>query len=331
MREFAQELVDLVIDEVATARPDTKDVGACGRVCRRWLLRSRMHLFSRIRIRLSRADPAAIQSFLDIVDASLVHILSFVRSLDVRLVNGEVSEEQVARLRNCGTLTQLRIQPENAVLKEDRLRFQHLLHTHTWRFGACPSLTQFELGFPSDIELCVIADLISTVPVTDAFPPHLHTMDISMNGGGTSLFFEWLLSHSKPPIFTSLTLAGCARGESIAPIEAYLLRHGPAIESLSLHYWMVDFRETETFEMRALASTPRLVNLSLTGQCPKTVLTTLMLLPSIHLVSLEISVPLFGRADCAVSFTHPSLKTSLTPEIRALMPQASAREILAHE
>ncbi|KAJ7458180.1 hypothetical protein FB451DRAFT_1508576 [Mycena latifolia] len=218
--------------------------------------------------------------------------------------------EHVARLRNCGTLTELRTHPENALLKKDRLRFQPLLQAHIRPFDACPSLTQFELGFPCDIEFRVLTDLISALPflthlricggsytiiqcetgsATGAFTPHLHQMDIWLNGG-TSIFFEWLLSHSKPPIFTSLTLAGSAGGESMAPIEAYLRRHGPSIETLSLCYWMNDFRETETFERRALAFTPRLVSLSLTGQYPATILITLTLSSSIHLVNLEISV-----------------------------------------
>ncbi|KAJ7139622.1 hypothetical protein C8R44DRAFT_939630 [Mycena epipterygia] len=377
MREFAQELVDLVIDQVAAARPNTKDIGTCGFVCRRWLPRTRMHLFSRIRIRFSRADPTTFQSFLDMVDASLVHTLSFVRSLDVQLVNGEIFPVQVERLRNYGrNETELRVPSECAVLKEDRLRFQRLLHAHIQRFGASPSLTHFELVLPSDIELRVIADLISalpflthlkmcsgidgytimqseTVPPTDAFPPHLHTMDISLNGRGPGLFFEWLLSHSEPPIFTSLKFGGHARGESIAPVEAYLERHGPAIETLSLRYRADDFRgsfptDTQTFEKRALTFTPRLVSLSLTSQDPATI-PAILLLSSIHLVRLEVSVlPQVetGPADWPridgilaarfgslqrVSFTNALLKTSLAPEIRALMPQASAREILTHE
>ncbi|KAJ7505266.1 hypothetical protein B0H11DRAFT_1977792 [Mycena galericulata] len=159
-------------------------------------------------------------------------------------------------------MTDLRVIPENAVLRQDRLHFQRLMQTHIRRFGACPSLTHFEFGFPSDIELHVITDLISalpfltylgiyggtgsytivqfeTAPARDAFPAHLHEMDISLNGG-TGLFFGWLLSHRKPPIFTSLMLSGSARGESIAPIETYLRLHGAAIETLSLQYWVDD-------------------------------------------------------------------------------------------
>ncbi|KAJ7027499.1 hypothetical protein C8F04DRAFT_965152, partial [Mycena alexandri] len=50
MRDFPQELVDLVLDNVAAGTADTKDIGICGAVCMRWLPRSRKHLFSHLTI-----------------------------------------------------------------------------------------------------------------------------------------------------------------------------------------------------------------------------------------------------------------------------------------
>ncbi|KAJ6553486.1 hypothetical protein DFH09DRAFT_1318874 [Mycena vulgaris] len=85
MQEFPQELVDLIIDDVA-GTPNTPDIRTCGGVCRQWLPRSRMHLFSALT--LSNADPAAIQAFLNIVDASSFQILSLVQSLEIDLANG---------------------------------------------------------------------------------------------------------------------------------------------------------------------------------------------------------------------------------------------------
>ncbi|KAJ7671361.1 hypothetical protein DFH06DRAFT_980330, partial [Mycena polygramma] len=77
MRDFPQELVELVIDHVAT----TRDVGKCGLVCKQWLGRSRMHLFSHLN--LANMGPANIESFLNIIQASLIPILSLVRTLHI--------------------------------------------------------------------------------------------------------------------------------------------------------------------------------------------------------------------------------------------------------
>ncbi|KAJ7886920.1 hypothetical protein B0H13DRAFT_2534706 [Mycena leptocephala] len=286
MREFAQELVDLVIDNVA-ATTNTRDIGTCGSVCRRWLPRSRMHLF--YRITLSNTEPAAIQSFLDLIDASSPHIISFVRTLHIRLVPGWVAESHMARLQSFPVLTELCIHGLDSFRRvEEFAQFERLLHTHVPRFGAaCLSLTRFHLALPGDMFLDVLVNLISGLPFlthlrlsstyhdvgivgramlsptdpsgpqTDAFPPNLHTLEISL-WRGIGLLFKWLLSQRKPPIFTSLTLAGTTDGEPIEPIEpidTYLSRFGPQIESLSLAYRVAGLNRTIAFEACALAST----------------------------------------------------------------------------
>ncbi|KAJ7711964.1 hypothetical protein B0H16DRAFT_1261857, partial [Mycena metata] len=63
--DFPQELVDVVLDNVAARAADTKDVGTCGSVCRRWLPHSRKHLFSHLTI--SNFGSPTPQSFLDLV------------------------------------------------------------------------------------------------------------------------------------------------------------------------------------------------------------------------------------------------------------------------
>ncbi|KAJ7759990.1 hypothetical protein B0H16DRAFT_1313196, partial [Mycena metata] len=75
MRDFPQELVDQVIDDLA-ATTATRDIAAYGGVCSRWLPRTRKHLFSHLG--MSNTD---IYAFMDLVDSSPVSILSFVRSL----------------------------------------------------------------------------------------------------------------------------------------------------------------------------------------------------------------------------------------------------------
>ncbi|KAF7326946.1 hypothetical protein MVEN_02588700 [Mycena venus] len=317
-----------------------------------------MYLFSHICLRLSRANPSPFEPFLDLVEALLVPIPSFVRSLEIRLLEGEVSAEHIDRLCESGRNTYAVDHPEGPIERENRTRFQHQLLTHISRFGA--SLTHFEMGFPSDLEIHLIMNLIcalpflthlkicggdyaiiqsETVPMTAAFPPSARPRHLDGRR------WKWLLLHSQPPIFTSLRITGKARGISTVPIEAYIQRFGPAITTLTLEYWADNLADINAFRMHALASTPGLVNFSLTCELPTTVPSILSLLSSPDLASLEISLEakFFGLPDWLrideilavtflslhrVLFTLRSEKISLAPEIRALMPQSSAREIL---
>jgi hypothetical protein len=93
-------------------------------------------------------------------------------------------------------------------------------------------------------------------PQTDRLPPNLHTLEISL-WRGIGLLFKWLLSQRKPPIFTSLTLAGTTDGDPIDPIEpidTYLCRFGPQIKSLSLAYRVAGLNRSFIFSRHALTS-----------------------------------------------------------------------------
>lgn len=331
MRSFPQELVDQVIDDLAaTSHTNLNDIGTCAAVCRRWLPRSRKHLFRHIRL-----SHAALLEFLDLVEASSAPLLSFVRSLDIRIIYDEpFTEDQVAPLQRFLTLTELCIRaPNSPVIPAEQLRFQSWLQTHVPRFGAaCATLTRFELVFNSDIPLSVVTDIISSlphlthlrlyggdyhrgnggivhmqsmlVPPTAVLPPHLHMLDISLRRG-SSLLFAWLLSHHDPPVLTSLTLRGFANGAPTAPIDTYLQHFGPKIESLSLDYWVdidplteSNAEQTRSLEARALACTPGLVNLTLAWQDPESIPGTLMLLSSRPLITISIGVGHnAGRSD----------------------------------
>ncbi|KAF8127508.1 hypothetical protein K438DRAFT_1789922 [Mycena galopus ATCC 62051] len=270
MREFAQELVDLVIDSLAAAG-NTRDIGACGRVCWGWLPRSRMHLFSCLTIwnalpRDSRrkaslpTTPATTESFLNLADSSLIPILPLVHRLDLNIVLHEPwpSEQDMARFQSSCGIRDLRIHGMEPLAQSQELQFVHGIHTHVPRFGA--SLTQFELGLPTPLPLHVLADLLSRLPCleglricsetfgagindsqnappADKFPALLHKLDVALYRG-TSLLFRWLLSAREPPIFTTLVLGGRSAGEPMGPIHAYLRRFGSQIKSLSLGYWV---------------------------------------------------------------------------------------------
>ncbi|KAJ7466403.1 hypothetical protein FB451DRAFT_1402155 [Mycena latifolia] len=375
MRQFPQELVDLVIDDAAA--PDTTDIGTCGLVCRQWLPRSRRHLFSDII--LSNSHPSAIQTFLDLVDASSIPIFPLVKSLDMHLVNGPFAEMHTARLYDCHAIADLRIHAPLQPLHDrmepvQDLQFQCWLQTHIPRFGsACLSLTRFELVLASDMPFRIIAESIcslpslthlricghgdgygvlesGTVPPTDTFPPHLHTLDIALDRG-INLFFEWLLSYDESPVFTSLKLGGVASGAPLGPIEVYLKRVAPQIEALepALILSSLIFKATWDFEDRVMAFLPRLVHLSLTRQYARYLAHKLTLPSSHRLATLNVEVrPLvgpYGRmpwASLDATFGTPQFatlrrlsfadevsgKNIITEEVRALMPQASARGIL---
>ncbi|KAF7367808.1 hypothetical protein MSAN_00845000 [Mycena sanguinolenta] len=379
MRDFAQELVDLVIDNVA-ATGKSRDIGSCGAVCRRWLPRSRMHLFSQIT--LSNSSPATIPRLINLVDASPSNILSFVQTLDIHL-KCRISEQHMARLeRCCSALRELRI---CFVPQTERFEFDHIVRQLVLRFGgSCPALTRVELDIELDIPLNVVADLITslpglthlrlsgpplsggiydpatilsdngvvypkTVPPADILPPSWHSLDISLSGGAT-LLFQWLLSHSEPPTFTSLKLAGWVASYPIEPVCSYFRRFGSQIESLSLAYCADRLNshtvfETRAFEAHALATTPRLVELKLVWQDPGYIPALLTSISSVHLTTLRIGVILaepqpdwlvidtvlatsqFGSLR-NISFTHQN-RSLISPELKLLMPHASARNILA--
>ncbi|KAF8188127.1 hypothetical protein K438DRAFT_2147403 [Mycena galopus ATCC 62051] len=190
-------------------------------------------------------------------------------------------------------------------------------------------------------------------PPADKFPALLHKLDVALYRG-TSLLFRWLLSAREPPIFTTLVLGGRSAGEPMGPIHAYLRRFGSQIKSLSLGYWVDELiggwspEGTRAVEAHILAFTPRVVDLTLIAQEPKTIPATLLSLPSAHITTLEVGIyllksspqpdwaaidallatPQFCVLQC-LSFTNYRTKNSLiTAEVKVLMPQTSARNIL---
>ncbi|KAJ7696536.1 hypothetical protein B0H17DRAFT_1198046 [Mycena rosella] len=363
MQQFAQELVDYIIDDVAAAAT-TNEIATCSSVCPRWLPRSRKHLFHHITV-----SQTTLLQFLD----SSPHLLPFVRSLDIRIKYEPFAEPPVAQLQNFSTLVELCIHAP-AMLPAEQLDFECWLQTAIQGFGAaCPNLTRFELTFASDITLPIIADIMSGLPrlthlrldggkangITQsagvlpagAFPPQLHSLDLNLRRG-TSLLFEWLVAHDAPPIFTSLALKGYACSARTAPIDAYLERFGRKIETLSLAYWVdadcdlssESFTEqTRLFEAHALEFTPALEHLTLLWQHPATLPATLTLLSSARLFTVTMQLcntrdgdwpqidailasPRFASLQRLV-FTETFTETD-EESLKELMPLASARRIL---
>ncbi|KAJ7666337.1 hypothetical protein B0H17DRAFT_1143118 [Mycena rosella] len=239
--------------------------------------------------------------------------------------------------------------------------FQRWLQSHIPRFGVrCAYLARFELFLESDMPLRILMDAISSlpplthlriygeggygllesapVPPTDTFPPHFHTLDIALRRG-TNLFFEWLIPYEKSPVFTSLTLGGRANGAPLGPIEAYLKCMGTKTEALSLSYWADGPMATYDLETRVLASTDMLVHLSLARLTHPSSLRLAMIsievrpvpdyvLPVLSSIDALLGTPQYGALP-RLSFTDEVSKKPInTAELRALIPQASARGLL---
>ncbi|KAJ7150044.1 hypothetical protein C8R43DRAFT_1128106 [Mycena crocata] len=261
MKDFPQELVDRIIDDVAASK-NTKDLSICGGVCKRWLHRSRGHLFSHITV--SNRGYAAIQKFIDLVDGSLVPILALVRSLDMHFSRGCYDDAHEVRLQSCEALVKLCIHVNGRYGYEG---FGLWLERNIPRFGtACSALAHLELvNLGCNLPLHVLATVVSSLPAlthlrihggdmnseaiygvflapetvlpTAVFPRHLDSLDVALCRG-KDLFFEWLLSYDQPPVFTSIRLGGISNGARIEPLDAYFQRFGSKIESLSLAYWI---------------------------------------------------------------------------------------------
>ncbi|KAJ7430195.1 hypothetical protein B0H11DRAFT_2397318 [Mycena galericulata] len=134
IRDFAQELVDNVLDHTADgmilrhrgdpvgppSREQLVEVGALGLVCQKWWPRSRVHLFSYVVL-----CPATVQTFFTLVDTSPSTILALMQTLDLRFdwENTQLlTEGQMLRLRESARLWDLRIQmpdPGLAALEGD--------------------------------------------------------------------------------------------------------------------------------------------------------------------------------------------------------------------
>ncbi|KAJ7764926.1 hypothetical protein B0H16DRAFT_1454724 [Mycena metata] len=311
---FSPELVDHVLDNVAftgSATGDTKDIGTCGSVFKRWLPSSRKHLFSHLAV--SNSGSPTPQSFLDLADGSSEPILSLVRTIHLGLAvhDTPIADDHIWGLLMSPVLRldELCIYSVPGFLPDpEKFKFLQWVHTGIPRMGS--SLTRLRLILPTHFPLDVLADILSGLPcltelkmrskrrnhgygVLAPFPPH---------SSGTSFFFEWLLSHANPPMLTSLTIDACAPNaeHEVAPLETYLCRFGARLRSLSLAYRLTEkvdgwdnfwnIEGTRAFHARTLPYTPRLVHHMLFAVAPETFPSTLTALSASRLASLNVGV-----------------------------------------
>jgi hypothetical protein len=119
---LSQELVDLIINYLApesflnkhlysdSENAESEDnaphrtweldsVAICGLVCKKWLPRSRFHLFSSTKLS-NETGTDNIHPFFRLLAGSPLPLLLFVQSLDLDLVGGPLCDEEMTRLHN---------------------------------------------------------------------------------------------------------------------------------------------------------------------------------------------------------------------------------------
>ncbi|KAJ7509721.1 hypothetical protein B0H11DRAFT_1960804 [Mycena galericulata] len=346
MRDFSQELIDLVLDYVAVARRDDKrywngpisynwnavderdslrsdpPIAVCGLVCKQWLPRSRFHLFS-----TGRLHGLRLESLVEIDRASSLQLFSIFRKLTLKFfAKGSFKSESMEKLRDCANLTCIRISaPPKAP------QFRSFLDTHFPFLGThCVSLYRFEWSAANDtISLRTIADILLCLPRLEVFcldsesckmkqeelppsyswPVRLRTLELKVEHGVDALF-TWLLSLPVLPIITSLTLyeGDQPTGTSLA---AYSHRAGSGFETLSLR----PSRANLTEPIGILRHATELRHLTLHSQEALRVPTTISTLPSSNLITLTIKLDL--------------LDPLLVHDVR-LIPYALIDQALAH-
>ncbi|KAJ7621809.1 hypothetical protein B0H17DRAFT_1219303 [Mycena rosella] len=105
MDELAQELVDHIIDDYyALADRTERAMESCGLVSKRWLRRSRYHLFSRVTL-----STGNLRTFVDLIEMSPLELLPLIRQLKFEYVGSVLDDTLLARLHRCSNLTSIEI------------------------------------------------------------------------------------------------------------------------------------------------------------------------------------------------------------------------------
>ncbi|KAJ7474078.1 hypothetical protein FB451DRAFT_1466592 [Mycena latifolia] len=356
MNVLAQELVEHFIDCWNVVDKDA--MSSCGLVCKRWLPRSRYHLFSDVSLNTDN-----LRSFADLVDSSSLPILSYIRHLILVFRGSPLDTTHLARLHPCQNLTSIEIFLPFMFIQADKmlrwLSSEESLRTHlrswhdqsvcfsSWRFNT-PAFLHLPLHAITDIISCVPGiktlgiNSISVSTVSEgtsncAHPSRLDHLGLSLESGGILTVFSWLLSLPAIPILKSLTLHqiggfGDNFDEDWTPITAYSQQVGDALQPLQ-----IGFLDAE-------------------GQFlfPTSIIDLILLLRTSHswnaihvwMNPVADGAELWSKLDTALAGPHfrtlkwfsieflskqlsaPQYAPSRIPQSRLLMPLANARGIL---
>ncbi|KAJ7796210.1 hypothetical protein B0H14DRAFT_2915977 [Mycena olivaceomarginata] len=320
MQRFPQELIDLVLDQVADSerdhnrgawrRPSTS-IATCGLVCKQWLPRSRLHVFSSMVLFGSR-----LRSLLDLeAESSSLSLLSLARDLCLVFRN-DLASKDMSRLRTCLSLTHLELCFPSPSTEEWDL----FLGTHLPFLGAhCASLSSLKLSpyEKSAVSLRVIVDILvclpslcafqlegqscsiieAEIPLSQSCPPCLQTLNIEVKHGA-DILFAWFLSLAVGLQIKSLTLLDPEDWDNPTAdsLVSYFQRFGGRLEFLAIWPHRANFNEPSGILKYATS----LRHLKLYCQPVASVLTMLHALPSSNLFTLAIELLVVldrGRVD----------------------------------
>ncbi|KAF8152853.1 hypothetical protein K438DRAFT_1863947, partial [Mycena galopus ATCC 62051] len=233
----------------------------CGLVCKRWLPRSRFHLFSRVVL-----DAKNLPSFIDIIDANSlpsksIHILSFIQHLQLRFAGRPLDAVLLDRIHDCPNLIGIEIWiSDMSPNPENNIQFYRSLQTHLPLLASSSaSFSRFDFRLPrnpiSGIPVGAIVDIIGSIPSVESVtvhgvysyiipdaefaqreslpylrPLHMHTLEIR-SYQGVQLLTSAILSQHILPNLRSLTLRA-----GLDPIEEFIQRVGAQLESLTLSF-----------------------------------------------------------------------------------------------
>ncbi|KAJ6468710.1 hypothetical protein DFH09DRAFT_1222093 [Mycena vulgaris] len=353
MHAFAQELYDLLIDSCHLADP--KSMKACGLVCRRWLPRSRYNLFSSVYL-----SARTLASFVDLVEASSLPILSFIRALELYYDDAPPDTVLLERLHCCPNLTDIRIElrsldPQAALdwLMDESLR----THVRAWgnhaisisRLALAPGPLVFPFHTIIGLVACVptISDLAvfnaSITSEADVPPPFpLDLQRLTVLGSGGHFLFRWLLSLPVVPALRHLSLLVYRPNKSI---QTYFQRAGGELESLRV---FLPLGDSITPLRDIFPYTNKLEDVSIFCFRPVVIPNVIQLMPSSILnVFINFRTPVIEAAvpwpaiDAALAeprfrvlqrfciYRSEEQQQSSTPfNIKLLLPLANARGIL---
>ncbi|KAJ6527083.1 hypothetical protein B0H19DRAFT_543061 [Mycena capillaripes] len=356
MREFAQELVDQVIDCWLLAENDLKWTRTCGLVCRDWLPRSRYHLFAEVSL-----SAKSLPTFVDLVDASSLPLLSFIRQLELRADpqnSGEpLDSSHLARTHQCPNLTAIKIFFDPGFLPVEDTSAADIeffyAHIRSWAANSvsisrfCLEATRAPLHAVIGLISCLTLpslkilelDVWILTPSDDTTPLlnlDLHTLNLKVGRNGY-LFLSWLLSLPVIPCPKSLTFYGRMSGDHTLMMRYFELA-GPKFESLA---WTVfgEWREIFAVWRATVPYMMRLHTLTVHSPTASIILDILSLLPTSHGHTARTFVTDPGRMpwpalDKAVA--DPRLhtlgrlcsKTIIPPLLESSVPLASAPILL---
>ncbi|KAJ7926515.1 hypothetical protein B0H13DRAFT_2653820 [Mycena leptocephala] len=292
MQNFAQELIDEIIDHTANmtlgataglcespSGQTLAKVGALGLVCKQWWPRSRFHLFSYLTL-----NPKTIQSFFDLVDNSPCPILTFIETLDLQFDHNlaRLDEGQLRRFgQSCGLKT-LWIQVPR-LEESDTIQFFSSLQFHAAVLGsAVPSISSFAMIFDK-ISLGIAISVISSFPslevlwlsgaeidVTGGFPKlpppplSIHTLKFHVAGPGADGFFNYLVSLPSPPHLLKLEF-DAHHADPDGAVASYFRFAGGTIQHMQLDVPRLQ-QGTVSCAQVIIQHTPNLQRLYLAGQ-----------------------------------------------------------------